>query len=532
VNGVLALLALALASTGQAQPPAGDPPALPEGHPPTGEALPEGHPPTGEALPEGHPPTGEALPEGHPPTGEALPEGHPPTGEALPEGHPPTGAPAGDPHAGGMNIGALFRPPSVASDAPSSDVPIGTIRVEVVDEADRPVADAEVELGTMSGGRAAARRPARTDAAGIATYDGLVTGSGTAYRVYVNHEGARYASSPIVLMPEAGHRVRIQRLPVSHDDRQLLQFVAQTIVEIRDDRLHVVVQSQLVNAGETTYVFPPGGLRIRLPEGFLAFSSPAAMNEIEITEVEGYGVSFAGSLPPGMVTAAYGFDLPYDTGFGTEGAEAEIAIANPFRTMRYRIITDAPEGLELDPEGFPRPERFDSDGRALLGTELMRRPGDPPLEEVRFTLRGLPGPGPTRWLAVAGAVLVLGIGVRLGRRERDDRPARARARAALEERERDLIEQAALLRAELDAGEIGPETCQSELEAIVHELANVLMQKEKLSAPGVAAGPSPAARPRGVLSEAPEPRRNRKKAGSARKSKEGKSKGPRPPAGA
>jgi hypothetical protein len=484
------------------------------------------------------PAAAQDLPEGHPPAGEALPDGHPPTGEALPDGHPPTGAPPGtsapNPHAG-VDLEALFRPPNVSDAEPSPDVPAGSIRVEVVDERNVPVLGAAVELGTMSGGRAAARRPSTTDEAGVSTYDGLVHGSGTAYRVYVNHEGARYASTPIVLSADMGHRVRIRRLPVSHDDRQLLQFVAQTIVEIRDDRLHVVVQSQLVNAGDATYVFPEEGLLVRLPEGFLAFDSPPAMNEVEITERAGEGVAFTGSLPPGLITTAYSFDLPYDPGLGFDraGAEAEIALSNPFRTMRYRVITDAPEGLELDAVGFPPPQRFESDGRSLFGSELMRRPGDAPLEEVRFTLRGLPGPGPTRWIAVFGAAVVLGIGFWLGRRERDERAAAERLRAALREREQALLDRAAALRAERDAGEIGPETCQSGLDAIVQELAGVLARLDELGPGSTATGrvqaPGADVAP---ASPADAPPRSRKKDGTAKRSKPPKKdKGPRPEAG-
>jgi hypothetical protein len=421
-----------------------------------------------------------------------------PHGAGMPGGDPhgAAGGPAAGPH-GGRDIESLFHPPNVVQVAPSDDVPAGTVRVEVANVLGQPVEGAAVELGTMSGGRAAERQAATTDAAGVATYEGLVAGSGTAYRVYVNYDGARYASNPFVLPPDQGYQVRVYRLEVSHDDRQLLQFVAQTIVEIRDDRLHCVVQAQMVNVGDdTTYVFPEGGTRMRLPEGFIAFNAPAALNEIEITEVADH-VAFRGSLPPGLVTIAFSFDVPYSSGLGLDSLgignppEATLLMGNPFRTMRYRIITDAPQGLVLDAEGFPRAQRFENEGHSLLGSELMRRPGDPPLEEVRFTLRGLPGPGPTRWIAVALGLLVLAFGMRRAFGRHDDDRDRGIMLEALSRREQELIELAESLRAERDAGEIGPETCQSQLDVVVQELATVLAKKDRLRSRG-AGRPAPA----------------------------------------
>lgn len=449
------------------------------------------------------------------------------------------GAPPGvDPHAGGaggahggMDVASLFRPPDVVRAAEAPELPVGTIRVEVEDELGNPVNAAEVELGTMASGRAAARRPASTGPDGVATYSDLVSGSGTAYRVYVNHEGARYSSQPIVLPVAHGYVVRVRRLPVSHDDRQLLQFVAQSIVEIRDGRLHVVIQAQLVNVGRDTYVFPEGGTQMRLPEGFIAFNAPPALNEIEIVEVAGHGIAFHGSLPPGLITTAFSYDVPYSSGLGLESlgiGEApriEVVMGNPFRTMRYRIIVDAPEGLSVDAPGFPAARRFEDDGRALLGSELMRRPGEPPLEEIRFTLRGLPGPGPMRWIAVALGLVLAALGVWRALRPSDEDTDRRVMLEALGRREGELLAEAARLREERDAGELGPESCQLQLDQIVQELANVLRRRDKLMAGRAdGAGGPPRNVRRAEADTVREPGRPARTAAKAAKAKTGKPK--------
>jgi hypothetical protein len=379
---------------------------------------------------------------------------------------------------GGMGDAAMarmFSPPETATAEPDSSLPPGSIRVTVLDEHDAPVADAQIELGIMRSAGDRERMAARSGSDGTYVFSGLETGGGQAYRVNVLFEGATYSSTPFQLPPDSGYASRVRRLPVSHDDQQILQFVAQVFVELRDDRLHVIVQTQLVNIGEATYVFPADGTRMRLPDGFVAFQSQAVMTDQHVEEQAGYGLRIRGSLPPGMVMLAWGFDVP------VSGDAMTLRFGNPFRTMRYRVISEAPEGLALDVEGFPRARRVESEGDVLLATELQRRPGDEPVDEVSIRLRGIPGPGPLRLVALALAlVLLLGGVLRFARRPGtavDD------ARHRLEElgrRKQELLAAAQALEAEHAAGEIGDGYRQKRREAIVMELAGLLYREERL----------------------------------------------------
>jgi hypothetical protein len=441
-------------------------------------------PPEGE-LPSGHPPVEappEPMPEGHPPVDAA------PAGEPTP-GHPPMGAPGGM-GMGGMGdaaIARMFAPPEVATAEPASDVPVGSIRVVVVDEHDAPVADAEIELGVMRSAGDRDRLPARSGADGTYVYEGLETGGSQAYRVNVLYEGATYSSTPFQLPPDTGYTTRVRRLPVSHDDEQVLQFVAQLLLEIRDDRLHVIVQTQLVNIGDATYVFPGDGTRVRLPEGFLAFQSQALMTDQHVEEQADYGVRIRGSLPPGSVTLAYAFDVPID------GDEATLRFGNPFRTMRFRVISEAPDGLSMEVEDFPRTRRVESEGQILLATELQRRPGDEPLEEIHVSLRGIPGPGPLRWIVLALAlVLVVGGAARLARGGDPSATARAHL-AALLRRKEELLAAAGEPDGEDEPDEGSEDDAknyrdapgvgrQKVSEAIVLEMAALLHREDRLRA--------------------------------------------------
>ncbi len=376
----------------------------------------------------------------------------------MPHGHP-----------GGRG---LFDAPPVAIAEPSDELAPGSIRVRVVDLHGEPVSSATVLLGTMAQGGDRERVSALTDASGTHVWQELPRGTAQAYRINVPHEGATYSSTPFQLPEDRGYDVRVMRLPVTHDERTVLQLLGQTFVELREERLHVIQQVQLANMSQNaeTYVFPRDGVRIRLPEGFTAFQTQPVMTDQRVTEIAGHGVRLEGSLPPGRVTLVWAYDLP------VTGSDMNISFDVPFRTYIYRVITDAPPGMTLHAEGLPEPRAFEDQGRALFGTELERRPGDAPFESFTLQFRGIPGPGPLRWIAVAASLIMVAFGA-WGVMRRGS-PEKA---LAIEwgRRKQALLEEAARLNAEFEAGEIGPQFRQSRHAAIVRELAVLLHQEEK-----------------------------------------------------
>lgn len=443
------------------------------------DELPPGHPQIApDELPPGHPQIApDELPPGHPQIApDELPPGHPQVApDELPPGHPHVAPGAGDPHGGmGGDTGEVSRamqPPSVATGGESDEVPTGSIRVTVVDAAGTPQPEATVLLGIMRQGGDRERTPGITGADGVYTYTDLPTGTGQAYRINVPFEGATYSSTPFQLPPSRGYAVRVTRLPTTHDQRLLLLVVGQTFIEIHEERLHVVEEMQVSNLGEATYVFPDAGLRMELPEGWLAFQTQPVMTDQRLEEVADFGVALHGSLPPGRVTLAFAYDLPLS------GSDMTFEVALPIRTYIYRVIADAPTTLRLDVDGMPRAIRFEDQGRSLLGTEIQRQPDDPQISHLRITMHGIPGPGPLRWIALAiAAVIVLGgvfVASRAGSRSG---PVSA---GALAERRRQLLEELRALDAEFESGEIGPAYRQSRRSAIVRTLAGVLSEEDR-----------------------------------------------------
>ncbi len=497
-SSILFALALALPASVPALAQDTPPHELPPGHPrPAPEApAPEAPDAPAPEAPAPEAPPGEPAPEGdeRPPEGE-LPPGHPPHAEA------PT--PEGDPHGHGTpmdeTMERAFREPRVASADPNPSIPAGQIRIRVVDQHGAPLADQEIQLGIMRQGGDRERTPGRTDSSGGFTYTELPTGSGQAYRVNVPRDGATYSSTPFQLPTAIGYDVRVQTQEVVRSDRSLLLVLGQTMLELRDERIHVIQQARLSNLGAATYLFPEGGTRIDLPEGYVSFQTQPVMTDQRVVEIAGEGVRIEGSLPTGQVTLAWAFDLP------VTGSEMDIEIPNPFRTFQYRVISTAPRGMSMDVEGMPQTVRFQDQGQPLLGTEIQRAPTEPAFATIHVSLRDIPGPSPARLYAVAIASLLMLAGILFSSR----RPVSDRGKGQRVARRDELLAEAATLDAQLASGDIGPETRQSRRSAIVRELAVLFYLDERM-------GTAETAADRAADAKATKAGANRRKSASAK----------------
>ena len=169
----------------------------------------------------------------------------------------------------------LGNVPDLVASTVDEELPPGTIAVEVLDASEQPVADQPIRLGIMqqSGGRDS--KTCMTDVQGRCTFEELSTDSEHSYRVNAPYDGARYSSTPFRLDPARGQRVRVVRLETTRDSRRVFQVLGRTMIEFRDGRAHITQEARLTNLGDTTYVFPEGGMEVRLPDGFKAFEKPA-----------------------------------------------------------------------------------------------------------------------------------------------------------------------------------------------------------------------------------------------------------------
>ena len=365
----------------------------------------------------------------------------------------------------------LGRVPELVTAVVDPELPAGTIRVEVVDPAGAAVPDQAVRLGMMeqSGGRDT--EACLTDEKGSCSFDELATDAKKSYRVNVPYNGALYSATPFRLDAEKGHRVRVVRLPTTRDNEKVFQVLGRTMVEFRDGRARVSQDARLTNLGESTYVFPDGGMRIPLPEGFKAFDALKVISDQRVNATD-EGLEISGSIPPGRADLRWAYDIPLT------GTSLSIRQAVPFATMEYQVVSDYIEGMTLEVEGFQVARVHEGGDRRFLVASVMRGPGDPPIDPLRIHIRGIPGGGPLPFLAAAIAVIFGFWGIWLLFRPSDQSVALVKVR---QDRRAELLEQIASLERELKTEAIGPSFYEHRRRELTDELAIVLrMQSEAI----------------------------------------------------
>jgi len=359
--------------------------------------------------------------------------------------------------------------PDLVTSVVDSELPAGTIAIEVVDEVGAAVPKQAVRLGVMeqSGGRES--KACVTDDKGTCSFDALLTDSKHSYRVNVPYNGARYSCTPFRLDAAKGQRVRVVRLPTTTDNRRVFQVLGRTMIEFRDDRAHIQQEARLTNLGEATYVFPEGGMSIRLPDGFKAFDSMEIMTDQRLAATDD-GLDISGSIPPGRVDLMWTYDI------SASGTSMLIEQPVPFATMEYQVISDYVDGMTMEVEGFQVARVHEGGDRRFLVAGMMRRPGDAPIDPLRIHIRGIPGGGPLPYFAAAIAAIFLFLGIWLLFRPLDRTAIMARVR---EDRRVELLDQIASLESQCKAEAIGPGFYEHRRRELTDELAIVLrMQSE------------------------------------------------------
>jgi len=359
--------------------------------------------------------------------------------------------------------------PDLVTSVVDSELPAGTIAIEVVDEVGAAVPKQAVRLGVMeqSGGRES--KACVTDDKGTCSFDALLTDSKHSYRVNVPYNGALYSCTPFRLDAAKGQRVRVVRLPTTTDNRRVFQVLGRTMIEFRDDRAHIQQEARLTNLGEATYVFPEGGMSIRLPDGFKAFDSMEIMTDQRLAATDD-GLDISGSIPPGRVDLMWTYDI------SASGTSMLIEQPVPFATMEYQVISDYVDGMTMEVEGFQVARVHEGGDRRFLVAGMMRRPGDAPIDPLRIHIRGIPGGGPLPYFAAAIAAIFLFLGIWLLFRPLDRTAIMARVR---EDRRVELLDQIASLESQCKAEAIGPGFYEHRRRELTDELAIVLrMQSE------------------------------------------------------
>lgn len=339
-----------------------------------------------------------------PPGQDELPPGHPPIEDA---GGGADGDAAGDgnPHAGlGRRMGGMGQQQTFDKVEPADDLPAGTVVVRVVDAQGEPVPDARVEVGMLQQGQRD-RKVGKTNAQGEVRWDHLPSGADRACRIVVTNGPARFPAEPFAMDGPTGFRVTVTRWGVTESTDALLLFIMRTFLEFAEegDRLKVTQHLQLMNVG-TEAIAPDGGIPIPVPAGMKAFRTEQGMGDQRVVEHDGKLV-IEGSLPPGEVQLAYGFDLDLS------GSEFTYEQRIPFRLVLAEVYAEKAPGMTVRVQGMEDPSEVELEGRTFLTSRIARRPQSPSFPKLRIQLGSLPGPGPGRWIALGLGVIVMGLGL-------------------------------------------------------------------------------------------------------------------------
>jgi hypothetical protein len=372
----------------------------------------------------------------------------------MPAGHPevPADEDGADaeaaPHAGQGAAEAMLRQPEdTANEDPS--LPKGTVAIQILDVANRPVPRTDVTLGivynSVAKGESRKRLMQTTDDSGVARWADLDVGVGVAYRPMVLVEGATFSAPPFQLPLKAGIRATLHVFPIEREiDKTLVVTQSILYAEVKDDRVQVQQALKLYNFGKTAWV--PTDLVVKLPADFTAFSAQQGMTDVGVDAVPKKGVRLRGTFTPGQHVVEFRWQLPY-------AGEADVVfdVGMTPHTAASRVIAPASRQMGLDVEGFPPPQQTtDGMGQRALVTERQLRRDEKPLTTTRVHISGLPTEGPAKYLVTMLAACVVAIGVVVGAKK-PVRPDGAASRRIL------LADLESLERAKT-TGDVGPKT--------------------------------------------------------------------------
>ncbi len=367
---------------------------------------------------------------------------------------------------GDLTLGeVLAQLPKVADERAAPELPVGTLKVKVVDVGGQGLPDITVLLGSMAAGERE-RTGHQTDASGEVLLPGLAVGANApAYRITVPRDGARYMSTPF-RMPEAGgYEVTMRYIPTGSDERAVIQLAGRTFVEFKDERMRVTHSLQFLNFSTSTFLFPDQGREVAIPKAAVAFSGEKSMNDLRIEGKDGEALRMLGSLPPGLSQVGFAYDIP----IGSSKVEVEQPL--PFILVNHEVLSETVDGMALRVRGFPETQERRSDRHALLATALQRLPEDPPVGSLVLAFSGLPRPAPWRYIAALLAGLIALAGVAFAFRRQDYAAMLKEARA---ERQAALLAEAQQLEVMRASDEIGAGFYARQKERIRRELASVL----------------------------------------------------------
>jgi hypothetical protein len=236
----------------------------------------------------------------------------PPDGQGVPGTAPPPGQ--------GQGQTQTFRMGAPTGRAtPASDLPRGTLELEIRNAAGQPLPNQPVRLGEITLSESGPSKGVKehrgvTDAKGTVRWSDLPTGASEGYVAVTEHQGLRLSTEPFRMPEDSGMRGQILALRRTRDPSVLrLDPRTKVIVDLREEALAVMVGLFFRNVSQE--IFDPGedGLIIPLPDGAVNAQEIEGGEPLEI--IPGKGVRIRSVIPPDSAaqfvsTARFGYIVP------------------------------------------------------------------------------------------------------------------------------------------------------------------------------------------------------------------------------
>jgi len=385
----------------------------------------------------------------------------------LPPGHP--GIAPGTQATKGSGFQA---PPDIAQ--PDMQIPIDTIKVQILDKHGHPVPNTKVKLGilqqSIAEGETHASKSGTTDRGGRIQFDGLEAASGISYRVSVPEGRATYATDPFVLKKTMGQRVVLHVYPSTDDIRAaMVGMRGFGYIQPKDDAYQFEFMFQIYNFGPITWV--PKDMHLDLPRGWKAFVADKSMSDTRVIADGDSGIKLEGTFSPGQHQVGFRFQVP-----NTHDATTSFSMDMPPHMASMQMMVESAPGMSMNIAGFgPAEPATNNNGQRVLVASHQLQQGEPQMTQLSVTLAGVPTPPAGRWYAVviAFAFGLVGMGIALGRSQNERKRAAGVAQRDLEQSRELLLDELVALERAKRRKQIGPRTYQRTRRTLLDALAHL-----------------------------------------------------------
>ena len=397
---------------------------------------------------------------------------------AMPPGHPPTTQPSRD---------EQYRPPGdkILVD---ETTPVGTIDVELRDADDQPVANypfkLNIKFSSVTKGDSMRQVDATTDAEGNYRFEDQDTGTGIAYGVIAERDGAVFRSQPFGLKQKGGVAVQLHIFEPTSDLLRL-PFVMEATVLMEIQQGHIAINHRIRSLNLSRKAFVPQNLAVRLPDGWSAFNDQEQMGgdpaAAKMVERDGQMV-LTGTFRPGSQDITFRYQVELED----SDDSVHMVLPLPPRTVSKQVILGAGPGMNMVIAGFPKAQvgRWNDGKRVLYSTVrpnmrmgLSSLLQDLSPQAVDVTLTGLPTRGSERWWGVglAVAAALLGFGYLFTRERSRDGITPERRKDLIEARDRLLGEMVVLEKAHAH-GDVGPRSYERLRKSLLDAIGRIMSE--------------------------------------------------------